>query len=144
MFLGYSLKRKTYRCFNYRTKTIVECSNVSIDENFGTKEKMVDYNSNEEEDNYGIVRHNAKVFFETNNDLQNEGHKRQEQSSKPLDEPRIVITPNSGKNMIKNHPYEQIIGSKDKGMMTRSKVNEELCLISQVELKNVDEVCKDD
>ena len=27
MFLGYSLKRKAYRCFNYKTKTIVECKN---------------------------------------------------------------------------------------------------------------------
>ena len=28
--------------------------------------------------------------------------------------------------------------------MTRGKVNEELCLISQVELKNANEACKDD
>ena len=40
MFLGYSLKSKAYICFNYRTKTIVECENVRIDEKFGTKEKM--------------------------------------------------------------------------------------------------------
>ena len=40
MFLGYSLKSKAYRCFNYRTKTIVDCTNVRIDEKFGTKEKM--------------------------------------------------------------------------------------------------------
>ena len=31
MLLGYSLKSKAYRCFNYRTKTIVECTNVRID-----------------------------------------------------------------------------------------------------------------
>ena len=31
MFLGYSLKSKAYICFNYRTKTIVECENVIID-----------------------------------------------------------------------------------------------------------------
>ena len=42
MFLGYSLKRKEYKYFNHRTKTIIECENVKIDENFGTKEKMVD------------------------------------------------------------------------------------------------------
>ena len=59
MFLGYSLKSKAYKCFNYRTKTIVECTNVRIDENFGTKEKMIDYNSDEEEENSGIVKHNA-------------------------------------------------------------------------------------
>lgn len=28
--------------------------------------------------------------------------------------------------------------------MTRTKVSEELCLISQVEHKNADEACKDD
>ena len=53
-------------------------------------------------------------------------------------------TPTSNKNMTKNHPLEQIIGRKDKGVMIRNKVNEELCLISQVEPKNVDEACKDD
>ena len=46
--------------------------------------------------------------------------------------------------MIKNNPSEQIIGSKEKGLMTRSRVNEELCLISQLELKNTDKVCKDE
>ena len=47
MFLGYSLKNKAQRCFNYRKKTIVESANVRIDEKFGTKEKMMDYNSDE-------------------------------------------------------------------------------------------------
>ena len=45
MFLGYSSKSKAYRCFNYRTITIIECANVKIDENFGTKERIMDYNS---------------------------------------------------------------------------------------------------
>ena len=63
----------------------------------------------------------------------------------PSAEPRVEITtPTSRKNMTKNHPLEQIIGSRDKGVITRSKVNEELCLISQVEPKNADEACKDD
>ena len=46
--------------------------------------------------------------------------------------------------MIKNHLSEHIIRRKDKGVMTRSRVNEELCLISQVEPKNSDEACRDD
>lgn len=46
--------------------------------------------------------------------------------------------------MIKNHPLEKIIGRKDKGVMTRNRVNEELCLISQVESKSIDETCEDD
>ena len=60
MFLGYALKRKAYKCFNYRTKTIVEWANIRIAENFGSKEKMVDYNSDEEEDKFGIVRQNVE------------------------------------------------------------------------------------
>ena len=35
MFLSYSLKRKTYRCFYYRNNSIVECENVRVDEKFG-------------------------------------------------------------------------------------------------------------
>ena len=48
------------------------------------------------------------------------------------------------KNMSKNHPTNQTIGSKDKGVMKRSRINKELCLISQVEPKNIDGACKDD
>ena len=55
MFLGYSLKSKAFKCFNYRTKTIVECANERIDEKFGTKEKMIDYNSDEDYDNSRLI-----------------------------------------------------------------------------------------
>ena len=34
IFLGYSLKIKAYRCYNQRTKTIMESTNVRIDEKF--------------------------------------------------------------------------------------------------------------
>lgn len=34
IILGYSLKRKDYRCFNQRTKTIVACTNMKVDEKF--------------------------------------------------------------------------------------------------------------
>ncbi len=46
--------------------------------------------------------------------------------------------------MTKNHLLEQILRIRDKGVMTRNRVNEELCLISQVKRKSVDEACKDD
>ena len=88
MFLGYSLKIKAYRCFNYKSKTIVECANVRIDEKFGTKEKMVDYNPNEEENNYGFVIQNFEVLFQTKNDLKNDVSikHREEQRSEPREE----------------------------------------------------------
>ena len=72
MLLGYSRKNKAYRCFNQRTKTIVECTNVKVDEKFGVKERMLDYIFDEEEDNPKPIRENIEVFFETNNDLQND------------------------------------------------------------------------
>ena len=69
MFLGYSLKSKAYICFNYRTKTIVECTNVRIDEKFGTKEKMMDYNSDEDDDYSIMTKRNTQLFLKTNNNL---------------------------------------------------------------------------
>ena len=46
--------------------------------------------------------------------------------------------------MTKNHPLEKIIGSKDKVVMKRRRINEELCIISQLEPKRIDEAIKDD
>ena len=41
-----------------------------------------------------------------------------------------VVTPIPKKKLIGNHLADQIIGSKEKGVMTRRRINEELCLIS--------------
>ena len=71
MFLGYSLKIKAYRCYNLRTKTIIESANVRVDEKFRVQERIVDHNSDDE--NVVTKPRNDEVFFETNNDLQNEG-----------------------------------------------------------------------
>ena len=120
----------------------MESANVRIDEKFMIQERIVYYNS---DDDVFIEPKNDEVFLETKSNLQNEGQPRQEQSLEPLVEPRLEIeTPTSGKNMIKNHPSEKIIKRKYEGVMTRSRVNEELCLISQVEPKNENEECKDD
>ena len=54
-----------------------------------------------------------------------------------------AATPTTNRNLIENHPIAQIIGRKEKGVMTRSIINEELCLISQVEPRSVDEEIKD-
>lgn len=145
MFLGYSLKCKAYKCFNYRTKTIVECSNVKINEKFGTKEKMMDYNS-DGDDYSGMTNKCNELFLKTNNNLQNNVQTevaREEKSTIP--KIRIEIaTPTPNRNLIRNDPKDQIIGSKEKGVMTRSIINEELCLIAQPKPKSIDEVIKDD
>ena len=105
----------------------------------------MEYNSNG--DNYsGMTNRGNELFFKTNNDMQNNVQiedVREEQSTIP--KIRIeAATPTPNRNMIRNSPNDQIIGSKEKGVMTRSRINEELCLISQVEPKNVDEACRDD
>ena len=69
MFLGYSLKIKVYRCYNLRTKTIMESINVRIDEKFRIQERIVYYNS---DDDVVTKPRNDEVFLETNNDFQNE------------------------------------------------------------------------
>ena len=66
MFLGYSLKRKAYRCYNLRTKNIVESENVRIDEKFMIQERMIKYNL---DDDVVTKTRNDEVFLETNNDL---------------------------------------------------------------------------
>ena len=48
MFLAYSLKIKAYRCYNQRTKTIIESGNVRIDEKFRIQERIVYYNSDDD------------------------------------------------------------------------------------------------
>ena len=122
--------------------TIMESENVRIDEKFIIQERVVDYNL---DDDVVTKPSNDEIFLETNNNLHNEGEPRQGQSLEPSLEPRVEIeTPTLGRNMITNQPSEQIIRRKDKGVMTRSRVNEELYLVSQVESKNGDEECKYD
>ena len=106
MFLGYSLKIRAYRCYNFRTKTIVESANVRFDEKFMIQERITDYNSDDE--NVVVTKpRNDEVFIKSNNDLKNEGEKRQEQILEPRAELRVEITtPTFGKNMTKNHPPE--------------------------------------
>ena len=88
----------------------------------------MEYNSDEEPK---IT--NTEIFQKTNSDLQNSAQSettREEQNIVP--KIRIeVATPTPNKNLIRNYPTEQIIGSKDKGVMTRRKINEELCFSSR-------------
>ena len=59
------MKRKSYRCYNQRTKTIMGSANVRIDEKFRRQERKVDYNSND----FVTKPRNDEVFLETNNYL---------------------------------------------------------------------------
>ena len=118
---------------------------MRIDEKFGTKEKNMDYNF--DEDNYsGITNRCSELFIKTSNELHSSVQTeevREEQNAVP--EIRVeATTPTPNKNLIRNHLANKIIGGKEKGVMTRRKINEELCLISQVEPKTTYEAIKDD
>lgn len=71
MFLDFSLKRKAYRCFSQRTKTIVEITNVRMDDKFTIQERILNYNF-DQKTNPRTKRENIELFYETNTDLQNE------------------------------------------------------------------------
>ena len=91
----------------------MESANVKVDEKFRIQERIVDYNLDDDDVTKPM---NDEVFLETNTDLQNEGEPRN--SSDSLVETRVEITnPTSRNNMIKNHPFEKTIKSKDKGIM---------------------------
>lgn len=66
---------------------------------------MLDYISDDEEDNPKPTRENIEFFFENNNDLQNDDQiveQREEQRSKPREEVRVEIeTPTPNKNLEK-------------------------------------------
>ena len=66
VFLGYSLKIKSYRCYNLRTLTIMKSVNVRINEKFRIQEIIVDYNL---DDDVVTKPRNDETFLETNNDL---------------------------------------------------------------------------
>lgn len=112
---------------------------LRVDEKFGIQERVLDYNSDEEA-NSKTHHEVGEVFIETNDNLQNEI-----QIVERREEPRAEVEITTPKrNLTKNHPVEQIIGSKDKGVMPRNHVHEEVCLISQVEPNNAVEAYKDD
>ena len=104
----------------------------------------MDYNS-DGDDYSGMTNRGNELFFKTNNDMQNNG-KIEDVRENQNAVPKIRIeaaTTTSNRNMIRNHCVDQIIGSKEKGVMTRSRANEELCLISQVEPRSTNEAMKD-
>ena len=101
MFLGYYLKSKAYRCFNYRRKIIIECENVKINEKFLTNEKTMDYNS-DRDDYFGMANRGNELFFKTNNDM----HKnvqiedvREEKNAIPMIRVEVA-TPAPNRNFI--------------------------------------------
>jgi len=60
----------------------------------------------------------------------------------PKEEKREPTRRNS--TLIKNHPAKAIIGDPNEGVTTRSKVKDQIAMISQIEPKNVNETLEDE
>ena len=91
------------------------------------------------------MEHTPKVAeIETMQIIQNELDKKdlnEEQNSEV--EVCLNNNPKTPMYVAKNHPENQIIGDKRKGTLTRSKAREEICFISQIEPKNIEDACRD-
>lgn len=121
IFLGYSTKSKAYKCFNLRLRKMVESINVRIYDKFQVRERNYDQN--------------LEMTIQKKELVESENNRKicvSEQFEAPKT-PRYVP---------RNHLEDQIIGDRNRGMLTRSKAREELCLISQVEPRTTNEACK--
>lgn len=49
IFLGYSCKRKAYKCFNLSSNKLVESENVRIDESFSYEDEEIKPNKNKKD-----------------------------------------------------------------------------------------------
>jgi hypothetical protein len=134
ILVGYSSIRKAYKCYNLILNKVVESINVTIDE-IGRLESKEEENQSmeqlfEEEDE-------KEVEEEDEENLTKEEEKFQQVSPK---------TPN--KQVQKNHPSNQIIGSKDAGVETRRTIcspeQTHLTLLSTIEPNCFEESNKDE
>lgn len=141
-FLGYSTKSKAFKCFNKRTKKIVETVNVKVDE-YSYKSDDTNKYSAVEKQRIVIIEPNIQIDAEQNKkediaqpvDEEDEDEEQEETSIEKSVIPRYVKL---------NHLAYQIIGDKNIGVQTRRKIRESSCLIPTIESKTVRESLKDD
>lgn len=143
IFLGYSTKSKALKCYNNRTQRIMESINVRVDETFEKTEET----SSKQAVNEPVVTFWEPVASQpsTSNsvptlvdvdgdtDGDEDEEEKQEESVKTI--PRYVKL---------NHDPKQIIGDKDAAILTRRKVKENSCMISEFEPKSFKEAHKDE
>jgi hypothetical protein len=134
ILVGYSSTRKSYKCYNLRLNKVVESINVTIDETGRPKSKEEENKSMEQ-----IFEEEAKDEVEEEDEENLIEKKEQVQQVSPK-------TPR--KRVQKNHPSDQIIGSKDAGVETRRKIHSpeqtHLSLLSTIEPNCFEEANKDE
>jgi len=158
VFLGYATNSRAYRVYNMRTQTIMESSNVVVDDmkdysEFSKEKSIVSLteetetkkNEPDESDEEGSVATEPRTDTpETGLQQTTEA----EQTTIDITDP-VHRTP--GTRTLKNHPPETIIGDPNEGIRTRKLPRQHydnmvrfVCFTSQTEPKNVKEALQDE
>ena len=114
IFIGYSCKRKAYKCYNLRRKQIVESINVTFDEDsvLTNNEEDLESLKLETDAEKGIVKILEQEATINQEEVNNDQQDIQEQQQE--------APPKRTKEWIqKNHPSNQIIGDINEGIGTR-------------------------
>lgn len=107
IFLGYSTKRKAYRCFNLRLKKIIESTHVKIDEKFMVQERYYEYAPMIEDEPRSSSKDTViEEMFDCIDVSCNEPESSKEESQIIDDD----VTPKVSKFTSRYHSKEDIIG----------------------------------
>jgi hypothetical protein len=136
VLVGYSSTKKTYKCYNMRLNKVVESINVTINE--------IDRPESKEEENESMEQP-----FEKEAEDKKEVEEEDEENLTEVEEKvQQVSLKTPSRRVQKNHPSDQIIGSKDAGVETRRKIcspeQTHLALLSTIEPNCFEEVNKDE
>jgi hypothetical protein len=134
VLVGYSITRKSYKCYNLRFNKVVERINVTIDET-GRQELKEEENESMEQ-----------LYKEETKD-EKEGEDKEDPIE--IEEQVQQVTPKTpGRRVQKNHPSDHIIRNKDAGFETRRRIRSpeqtHLSLTSTIEPTYFEEVGKDE
>ncbi|XP_075099524.1 uncharacterized protein LOC142176293 [Nicotiana tabacum] len=144
IFLGYSLNSRSFRVYNKCTICVEESVHIIFDENNSSIEKGIiasdedQIQENQETSKSQKPTDGSGVVIESTNETNNN-------PPEPLKESTAhTVRPNEWRSESE-YPQIFIIGDPNEGMKTRRaiKKKENIALISQIELKKIEEALKD-
>ncbi|KAK0575374.1 hypothetical protein LWI29_038069 [Acer saccharum] len=137
IFIGYALNSRAYRVFNLKTRTVMESSNVVIDD---TRLKFNDHEEEEVlEDDSLLERVVVTPNVETSNDNND--------VTQPITRVPLLDSNEPAPWIRRLHNKEDVIGDVNEGVRTRRQIANLIsftCYTSQIEPKKVDEALNDE
>lgn len=103
IFLGYSSRRKGYKCYNKRLQKIIECIDVVIDEACTDPKKVTSTKEDDDDEWFPTSNHNEI----------------EEKISEATEEDTLDKEKAPSRYVEKNHLEAQILGEKESGVQTR-------------------------